>query len=42
MKLIDNLKGAIKRWLELEQEMHSPVSNSVNDTNIMQKYFLCL
>lgn len=40
MKLIDNLKGAIKRWLELEQEMHSPVSNSVNDTNIMQKYLL--
>lgn len=40
MKLFDSLKDAIKKWLEIEQQMHSPIVNSVNDTNIMQKYLL--
>jgi hypothetical protein len=40
MKLFDSLKDAIKKWLSIEQEMHSPIANSVNDTDIMQKYLL--
>ena len=40
MKLIDNFKDMVLKWLGIEQQMHSPVSNNINKTNIMQEYLL--
>lgn len=38
--LMDSLRNSIKQWLKLDEEIHSPYANTVNDTNILQKYLI--
>ena len=40
MKLIDNIRYSIKHFLQLDEQMHSPEINQVNNSNIYQKYLL--
>ena len=36
--IMDILRSGLKHWLRLDEEIHSPYANSVNDTNILEKY----
>jgi hypothetical protein len=40
MKLIDNLKESLKKWLDLDKELHSPNSNSLTNMTIYDKFAL--
>lgn len=38
--IMDILRSGLKHWLRLDEEIHSPYANSVNDTNILEKYLI--
>ena len=40
MNIMDALRNSIKHWLKLDEEIHSPYTNSVNDANILEKYLI--